>query len=165
MTEIWKANPLNSLNQFKNIINKDVQNRRVLSISFHGYFRKQFTIEQRLVVKNNENMIKQHITLHMLLYVRLMTLMVLTYQCYRCLILQISALYQLLLDFNGCTWLPRIINLFYIRLTHIQMQQTQLNSRYTDSSPSAFRSLAPKYTFFAFITARGSLYMNARLAK
>ena len=45
MTEIWKANPLNSLNQFKNIINKDVQNRRVLSISFHGYFRKQFTIE------------------------------------------------------------------------------------------------------------------------
>ena len=111
MTEIWKANPLNSLNQFKNIINKDVQNRRVLSISFHGYFRKQFTIEQRLVVKNNENMIKQHITLHMLLYVRLMTLMVLTYQCYRCLILQISALYQLLLDFNGCTWLLQIISL------------------------------------------------------
>ena len=111
MTEICKANPLNSLNQFKNIINKDVQNRRVLSISFHGYFQKQFTIEQRLVVKNNENMIKQHITLHMLLYVRLMTLMVLTYQCYRCLILQISALYQLLLDFNGCTWLLQIISL------------------------------------------------------
>ena len=110
MTEIWKANPLNSLNQFKNIINQDVQNRRVLSISFHGYFRKQVTIEQRLVVKNNENMIKQHITLHMLLYVRLMTLMVLTYQCYRCLILQISALYQLLLDFNGCTWLLQIIS-------------------------------------------------------
>ena len=119
MTEIWKANPLNSLNQFKNIINKDVQNRRVLSISFHGYFQKQFTIEQRLVVKNNENMIKQHITLHMLLYVRLMTLMVLTYQCYRCLILQISALYQLLLDFNGCTWLLQIISLCLHKIKRI----------------------------------------------
>ena len=130
MTEIWKANPLNSLNQFKNI-NKDVQNRRVLSISFHGYFQKQFTTEQRLVVKNNENMIKQHITLHMLLYVRLMTLMVLTYQCYRCLILQISALYQLLLDFNGCTWLLRNISLClhkinaHLNATHIAEQQIQ----------------------------------------
>ena len=37
MTEIWKANPLKKSNQLKNIINQDVHNHCVLSISFHAY--------------------------------------------------------------------------------------------------------------------------------
>ena len=87
--------------------------------------------------------------MYILFYHVLTTLMALTLEWHLCLILKISALYLLSLDFNGCTWLLRIISMCLHKINTYWIKHTQLNSRCTDSSPSALRLLAQGFQFFA----------------